>query len=196
MPKDAIDMTRRTIVITGASDGIGAAAARRLSRNGENVVIIGRSQRKTTAIATELGADYFTADFADLTQVRAVADKIRSEYPRIDVLANNAGGMCHDVQLTPTATRRPTRSTTWRLSCSPHYCWTCFSILTLLSSTRPVRRSACFRGCALPIWKIRRNAGPALLTRGPNWRSSCSPWNCIAATTPTDCRPQHFTRDT
>lgn len=101
MPKDAIDMTRRTIVITGASDGIGAAAARRLSRNGENVVIIGRSQRKTTAIATELGADYFTADFADLTQVRAVADKIRSEYPRIDVLANNAGGMCHDVQLTP-----------------------------------------------------------------------------------------------
>ncbi|OBJ51789.1 SDR family NAD(P)-dependent oxidoreductase [Mycobacterium sp. 1423905.2] len=94
-------MTRRTIVITGASDGIGAAAARRLSRNGEKVVIVGRSQRKTTAIAAELSADYFIADFADLAQVRAVADKIRSDYPRIDVLANNAGGMCHDLQITP-----------------------------------------------------------------------------------------------
>jgi NAD(P)-dependent dehydrogenase (short-subunit alcohol dehydrogenase family) len=86
-------MTCRTIVITGASDGIGAAAARRLSRSGANVVVVGRSESKTAAVAAELHADYFVADFADLSQVRALADKIRSEYPRIDVLANNAGGM-------------------------------------------------------------------------------------------------------
>ncbi|MBW0013529.1 SDR family NAD(P)-dependent oxidoreductase [Mycobacterium sp.] len=86
-------MTRRTIVITGASDGIGAAAARRLRRSGENVVVVGRSQSKTAAVAAELDADSFVADFADLSQVRALADKIRSEYPRVDVLANNAGGM-------------------------------------------------------------------------------------------------------
>ncbi|MEE6179339.1 SDR family NAD(P)-dependent oxidoreductase [Mycobacterium sp. 050134] len=92
-------MTHRTIVIAGASDGIGAAAARRLSRSGENVVV-GRSEGKTKAVAAELGADYFVVDFADLTQVRAVADKIRSEYPRIDVLANNAGGMCREVEIT------------------------------------------------------------------------------------------------
>jgi len=86
-------MTRRTIIITGASDGIGAAAARRLRRTGENVVLIGRSQSKTAAVAAELDADYFVADFADLSQVRVLADKIRSGYPRIDVLGNNAGGM-------------------------------------------------------------------------------------------------------
>lgn len=86
-------MTGRTIVITGASDGIGAAAARRLRRGGENVVVVGRSESKTAAVAAELDADYFVADFADLAQVRALADKIRSQYPRIDVLANNAGGM-------------------------------------------------------------------------------------------------------
>jgi NAD(P)-dependent dehydrogenase (short-subunit alcohol dehydrogenase family) len=86
-------MTRRTIVITGASDGIGAAAARRLRRSGDNVVVVGRSESKTAAVAAELDADYFVADYSDLSQVRALADKIRSEYPRIDVLANNAGGM-------------------------------------------------------------------------------------------------------
>lgn len=93
-------MTQKTIVITGASDGIGAAAARQLSRNGDNVVVVGRSQSKTKAVAAELGADYFVADFADLSQVRALADKIRSGYPRVDVLANNAGGMCSEAQLT------------------------------------------------------------------------------------------------
>src|SRR6201997_697686 len=86
-------MTRRTIVITGASDGIGAAAARRLCRSGDNVVVVGRSESKTAAVAAELDAAYFVADFSDLSQVRALADKIRSEYSRIDVLANNAGGI-------------------------------------------------------------------------------------------------------
>jgi len=80
-------------VITGASDGIGAAAARRLHRSGENVVLVGRSEAKTAAVAAELDADFFVADFADLSQVRALADKLRSGYSRIDVLANNAGSM-------------------------------------------------------------------------------------------------------
>lgn len=93
-------MARKTIVITGASDGIGAAAARRLRRNGENVVLVGRSEHKTAAVAAELDADYFVADFADLSQVRAMADKIRSGYPRIDVLANNAGRMFTNIHET------------------------------------------------------------------------------------------------
>jgi NAD(P)-dependent dehydrogenase (short-subunit alcohol dehydrogenase family) len=93
-------MTGRTIVITGASDGIGAAAARRISRGGDNVVLVGRSPSKTAAVAAELDADYFVADFADLSAVRALADKIRSEYPRIDVLGNNAGGVFSKLQRT------------------------------------------------------------------------------------------------
>jgi NAD(P)-dependent dehydrogenase (short-subunit alcohol dehydrogenase family) len=94
-------MTSKTIVITGASDGIGAAAARRLRRRGDNIVVVGRSESKTTAVAAELDADYFVADFSDLAQVRALAEKIRSEYPRIDVLLNNAGGMGTKIHLTP-----------------------------------------------------------------------------------------------
>jgi NAD(P)-dependent dehydrogenase (short-subunit alcohol dehydrogenase family) len=94
-------MTRRTIVITGASDGIGAAAARRLSRTGDQIVVVGRSHTKTAAVAAELDADYFVVDYADLSQVRALAEKIRSQYPRIDVLLNNAGRMASKIELTP-----------------------------------------------------------------------------------------------
>ena len=72
-----------------------------MSAKGENVVVVGRSESKTTAVAAELGADYFVVDYADLSQVRAVADKIRSEYPRIDALLNNAGLMVHKVHATP-----------------------------------------------------------------------------------------------
>jgi NAD(P)-dependent dehydrogenase (short-subunit alcohol dehydrogenase family) len=97
---ECMTMTDRTIVITGASDGIGAAAARRLSQSGANVVVVGRSESKTCALATELGVDSFVADFADLSQVRALAEKLRSRYPRIDVLANNAGGMQSAIRMT------------------------------------------------------------------------------------------------
>jgi NAD(P)-dependent dehydrogenase (short-subunit alcohol dehydrogenase family) len=93
-------MSERTIVITGASDGIGAAAARALSRAGDQVVIVGRSPAKTAAIAAELGADFFVVDFARLDEVRALAAELLARYPRIDVLANNAGGIMGERETT------------------------------------------------------------------------------------------------
>jgi len=88
-------MTARTIVITGASDGIGAAAAAasQLRSRGEHVVVVGRSEAKTKAVAQKLGVDWFVADYSDLSQVRSLAGHLLARYPRIDVLANNAGGM-------------------------------------------------------------------------------------------------------
>lgn len=83
----------KTIVITGASDGIGAAAARILSQKGEQVVIVGRSPERTAAVAKELDAPYFLADFADLSQVRSLAEQLLDRFPKINVLANNAGGI-------------------------------------------------------------------------------------------------------
>lgn len=86
-------MTPKTIIITGASDGIGAAAARRLHGAGHHVVVVGRSSEKTAAVARELQADADTADFADLAAVRDLAQRLLADHPRIDVLANNAGGV-------------------------------------------------------------------------------------------------------
>jgi NAD(P)-dependent dehydrogenase (short-subunit alcohol dehydrogenase family) len=86
-------MPRRTIVITGASDGIGKGAARKLAAHGERVVLVGRSRAKTEALAAELDAPYELADFAVLDEVRALADRLLERFPVIDVLANNAGGV-------------------------------------------------------------------------------------------------------
>ena len=87
------DLSGRTIVITGASAGIGAAAARELASRGARVVPVGRSPEKTAAVAREIGAEAsFTADFARLADVRRLADDLLGHCEQIDVLANNAGG--------------------------------------------------------------------------------------------------------
>lgn len=93
-------MPQRVIIITGASDGIGAAAARNLAQAGERVAVVGRSPEKTQAVAAELGADYFVSDFADLSQVRDLAAALKEKYARIDVLVNNAGGIMGQRELT------------------------------------------------------------------------------------------------
>ena len=84
----------KTIVITGASDGIGAAAARKLQRmnNKHTLVIVGRNPEKTRAVASEIGARYHLADFESLGQVRRLAEELQ-DLGHIDALANNAGGV-------------------------------------------------------------------------------------------------------
>lgn len=93
-------MTKKIIVITGASDGIGAAGARALHALGHHVILVGRSAEKTKSIAGELKAPYFLADFADLDDVRSLANQLKEETPRIDVLANNAGGIMGNRRVT------------------------------------------------------------------------------------------------
>ena len=91
-------MKSKVIVITGATDRVGAAAARRLARDGHHVVLVGRSADKTAALAQELATEYLIADFARLSNVRTLADRLLAKYPRIDVLANNAGGVWDPVR--------------------------------------------------------------------------------------------------
>jgi short-subunit dehydrogenase len=107
----------KTIVVTGASDGIGAAAARELHADGHRVIVVGRSPEKTAAVAKELGAEHFVADFAVLDQVRGLASALDAACPSIDVLCNNAGGVFGDRPRPSTASRRPSRSTTSRRFC-------------------------------------------------------------------------------
>lgn len=92
-------MEKKTIVITGASDGIGLAAARELKAQGHTVILVGRNEEKTKRAAQELSVPYHTADYAILSDVVRLAKEL-SAYEKIDVLCNNAGGALNERTLT------------------------------------------------------------------------------------------------
>jgi meso-butanediol dehydrogenase / (S,S)-butanediol dehydrogenase / diacetyl reductase len=83
----------KTIVITGAGDGLGRALARRFARDGETVILLGRTLSKVQAVADELGAPALAiqCDIADGNSVRAAFAEVAKAHPKIDVLINNAG---------------------------------------------------------------------------------------------------------
>ena len=82
-----------TIVITGASSGIGAIAARRLAEQGYDIAVVGRNPERTRAVAAEVSGRAFLADYDSLADVRSLAVQLLDAYPSIDVLLNNAGGL-------------------------------------------------------------------------------------------------------
>ncbi|WP_029069423.1 SDR family NAD(P)-dependent oxidoreductase [Jonesia quinghaiensis] len=94
--------TIKTVLITGASDGLGAASARQLAARGHRLLITGRSKEKLDAVARETGARPFIADYTRLNDVRRLADEIQAELngTGLDVLANNAGGLFGDTTKT------------------------------------------------------------------------------------------------
>lgn len=85
---------KKLIVLTGASDGIGAAAARILSQRGHRLVLVGRTPEKIKRVAEQTKAErYFAVNYEKLDEVRALSDDLLKRYSHIDVLANNAGGL-------------------------------------------------------------------------------------------------------
>jgi NAD(P)-dependent dehydrogenase (short-subunit alcohol dehydrogenase family) len=83
----------KTIVITGASSGLGAKAAARLAGEGWSVAVVGRNPERTREVAASIGGKPFLADFDRLDDVRSLGAELLEAYPVIDVLANNAGGL-------------------------------------------------------------------------------------------------------
>ncbi|MEP7291122.1 MAG: SDR family oxidoreductase [Chloroflexota bacterium] len=91
-------MSGKIILVTGATNGIGKAAALELAKQGNTVVIVGRNPAKTRetveAIQQESGSstvESLLADLSSLADVRRLADEFRQRYARLDVLINNAG---------------------------------------------------------------------------------------------------------
>jgi retinol dehydrogenase 14 len=91
-------MTGRTVLITGATGGIGKATALGLAARGAHLAITGRDLGRTEAAAHEIRAagggqvDVFVADLSSQSEVRRLAAEVLQHLPRLDVLVNNVGG--------------------------------------------------------------------------------------------------------
>lgn len=87
-------LSNQVAVITGASEGIGAAIARRFAREGARVVLAARSEEKLEALAEELGSERALAvptDVTDAEQVKRLMARTREHFGGLDILVNNAG---------------------------------------------------------------------------------------------------------
>lgn len=91
-------MTGKTVLVTGASGGIGMATAIGLSKLGAHVAITGRNSDRVRAAARAIQSagggtvDAFVADLSSQSEVRRLAAEVLERLPRLDVLVNNAGG--------------------------------------------------------------------------------------------------------
>ncbi|MES2525961.1 MAG: SDR family oxidoreductase [Bdellovibrionota bacterium] len=100
-------MTGKTVVITGANSGIGKETALALGKMGAKVVLVCRNTDRGTKALAELNKlvpgkfELLIADIGSLKDVEALAQKIKTQYPKLDVLLHNAGVFYQDYTLSP-----------------------------------------------------------------------------------------------
>jgi NAD(P)-dependent dehydrogenase (short-subunit alcohol dehydrogenase family) len=91
-------LSEQTILITGATDGLGRALATELAGTGATLLIHGRNDVRGQAVIDDIAGRtgnerlrWYRADLASLAEVRNLADRVMAENPRVDALVNNAG---------------------------------------------------------------------------------------------------------
>ena len=85
-------LTNRTVLVTGGSAGIGLAFALKFLELGNTVIVTGRRQAVLDEVkARHPGLHTIQSDIADPAQIAALAAKVKAEFPKLDVLMNNAG---------------------------------------------------------------------------------------------------------
>src|SRR5262249_51477513 len=92
-----MNIENKTVLVTGSTDGVGRLVARRLADQGARVLIHGRDRTRGEQLLDEIraanrgSAAFLPADFSSLVEVRRLADTVRQDCDRLDILINNAG---------------------------------------------------------------------------------------------------------
>src|SRR5438309_11356865 len=91
-----MNLRNRTILITGGSAGIGLAFALKFLELGNQVIVTGRRQSALDELKrSHPKLQTIQSDVADPAQIGALARRMKTEYPKLDVLLHNAGIMLH-----------------------------------------------------------------------------------------------------
>lgn len=97
---DDYDLTGKVVVVTGATSGLGYAAAQQFAKDGATLVLVGRGADRNQRVVSELIADtgntsiaQVAADMGDYQQVRDLAERVLADHDRLDVLVHNAGAL-------------------------------------------------------------------------------------------------------
>ncbi len=93
-------MNGKVCIVTGATSGIGAETAKQLAQRGATVIVVGRNAEKSAGAVAWIkqqsdnaAVDYLLADLSSQQDIRALAQRFKDKYARLDVLVNNAGGL-------------------------------------------------------------------------------------------------------
>lgn len=99
---DIADMTGKVVIVTGATSGIGKAAARAFVGAGADVVVVGRDPGRLDDATAEIGdVETALADLSDLDQARQFVSEFTASHDRLDVLVHNAGALVAEYRPNP-----------------------------------------------------------------------------------------------
>lgn len=105
-----------SILITGATNGLGRALAEELAKDGHRLLLHGRDPELLTSITDLTGSEGYVADFSSLTETRRLAAEVASRHDHLDVVVNNAG-----VGFTMTGTTRISSADGYELRLAVNY---------------------------------------------------------------------------
>lgn len=102
----SLDQIDRVVLLTGATSGVGRVAAQQFATDGWTVIAVGRDAQAGSTLEREAedfpgSIRFLRTDLSQSSSVRRLADQVRAEYDRLDVLANNAGLSTGDWKKTP-----------------------------------------------------------------------------------------------